>query len=192
MSKLLHRSIAPFTSKTCEKHIWIRVLDTNLPAVLLSRKLGSPVDVLVRVPVSKLSSNAKNDTFNVANCKKIEPYKLSWQTMNNAKFFVVPKRDFGLSRKNPAFGHARFKGIFWEPLFFFVSIHLILSLFIDWRRLKEEYGIDILPTWLYTALVQTGIDGDGRVILYKYWLLKYTKWYNTPENVCKLYSIEYA
>ena len=71
MSKLLHRSIAPFTSRTSEKHIWIRVLDNSLPAVFLTRKIGRPVDVLVSVPVSKLSCNANKDKLNVENYKSI-------------------------------------------------------------------------------------------------------------------------
>jgi hypothetical protein len=76
----------------------------------------------------------------------------------------VPRRNFGLGRKDPAFGHARFHGrINWvEPAVFGAFFICIISLFIDWRKLKEEYEINILPDVLYRGMTQ-GIDSEGQV-----------------------------
>ena len=165
MSKLLFRSTASYKSTMREKHIIVRVVD-YLPTLFLARKCGRPVDLLVRVPLSTLSSNPSDSKLLETNKKLIEPYKLNWKTLINARYFLVPKRNFGLSRRNPDFGHKRFRTQTYVAETFVVGCMLfcMFVVIIDWRTLKENYGIDILPSFLYVSLTQTGVDGDNRVI----------------------------
>ena len=166
MSKLLYRSIAPVGSKMSEKHILIRVID-YLPTLLLTRKYGKPVDLLVRVPLSSLTSTSINSKLLSANKQKIELYKLNWKTLNNARFFYVPKRNFGLSRQNPPFGHAKIPGRiqFLEAFILVFGVTMMLTCFVDWRKLKEDYGIDPLPSFVYDAYTNAPVDVDGKVCL---------------------------
>lgn len=164
MSKLLQRSITPCASKMIEKYIWIRAPD-YLPTVLLTRKFGRPVDLLIRVPASTLSNNSNNLKPKMLNYESSKHHRFNCKQLSNVKFCFVPKRNFGLSRKNPPFGHQRIKGnLLWmEPLTLGIGFTLMFIPFLDWRRIKEEYGIDILPKFMYDALTKTGVDGDGRV-----------------------------
>ena len=164
MSKLLHRSIPPCASKMITKYIWIRAPDC-LPTVFLTRKFGRPVDLLVRVPASTLSNKSNNLKLKNSSSKPTDHHRLNFKQLSNVKYCFVPKRNFGLSRKNPPFGHQRIKGnLLWmEPFVMLVGFTLMFIPFLDWRRIKEEYGIDILPKFMYDAYTQTGVDGDGRV-----------------------------
>ena len=164
MSKLLFRSTASYKSTMKEKHILVRVVD-YLPTLFLARKCGRPVDLLVRVPVSTLSCNPNDSKLLKANKILIEPYKLNWKTLINARYFLVPKRNFGLGRRNPDFGHKSFRvqTHLMEAFAFFSILIILVMCLVDWRKLKEDYGIEILPLYLYKAFTQANIDGDGRV-----------------------------
>ena len=148
-----------------QKHILVRVVD-YLPTLFLARKCGRPVELLVRVPVSTLSNNLNDTKLLNANKRLIEPYKLNWKTLVNARYFLVPKRNFGLGRRNPDFGHKRFRTQTYvlESFAYFSLITIMMICLIDWRKLKEDYGIDILPRYLYVSWTQTGITGDNVVI----------------------------
>jgi len=128
-----------------------------------ARAVGKPFDLLIRIPASTLSNNVAQD-----NCKEItnsnQHCEFNRRTLKNIKFLLVPRRNFGLGRKDPPFGHARFHGrINWlEPAVFAAFFITITSLFVDWRTLKEQYGINILPDVLSRAMTQ-GVDSEGQV-----------------------------
>ena len=50
-----------------------------------------------------------------------------------------------------------------EAFAFFSILIILVMCLVDWRKLKEDYGIEILPLYLYKAFTQANIDGDGRV-----------------------------
>ena len=165
MRGLLYRSIRPLTvCRNGQEHIWFRVPGNN-NLVSSARVAGKPFDLLIRVPASTLSNNKTNFNSKENTSCNIQPWEFNSRTLQNVKFLLVPRRKFGLGRKDPPFGHAKFRGrIVWvEPLVFAVFFITLTSLFIDWRTLKEEYGITILPDVIYRAMTQ-GIDGEGQVI----------------------------
>ena len=165
MHGVLYRSIKPLTvCRTGQEHIWFRVPGNNKP-VASSRIAGKPFDLLIRVPVSTLSNSTANVNSKENTSSNIKLRQFNSRTLQNVKFLLVPRRQFGLGRKDPPFGHARFHGrIVWvEPLVFGVFFLTITCLFIDWRKLKEEYGLTILPDVMYRAMTQ-GTDSEGQVI----------------------------
>ena len=163
MRGLLYRSLRPLTvCRSGQEHIWCRVLGNNY-TVSSARAAGKPFDLLIRIPASTLSNNVAQDnwkeiTNNNQHCE------FNRRTLKNIKFLLVPRRNFGLGRKDPPFGHARFHGrINWlEPAVFAAFFITITSLFVDWRTLKEQYGINILPDVMYRAMTQ-GVDSEGQV-----------------------------
>lgn len=66
------------------------------------------------------------------------------------------RRGFGRGKRDPPFGHSKFTPPFagFElGVMVFAFVCLMIGL-LDWRRLKDEYGIDILPEFLYRQLTQ--------------------------------------
>ena len=164
MRGLLYRSLRPLTGcRSGQEHIWFRIPGNNY-AVSSARVSEKPFDLLIRVPASTLSTNIAQSNSKDITSSNIQQCEFSRRTLQNVKFLLVPRRNFGLGRKDPAFGHARFHGrINWvEPAVFGAFFICIISLFIDWRKLKEEYGINILPDVLYRGMTQ-GIDSEGQV-----------------------------
>ena len=171
MSYLLSRQLTQlkFGSST-QKHIWFRVPERQFPVTFLSRIIGKPFDILIRVPVSTLSKQpqiSQNENIKSQN-QVIFKYVSNWNESQSTRFLLLPRRRFGLGRKDPPFGHAKIPGrINWvEPFVYFMFLLAMLSVVIDWRKLKEEYGIDILPRFFYTAFTR-GNDGDGTVGYFK-------------------------
>ena len=166
MSKLLAQTIRPLTfGRLGQEHVWIRVPEYH-PATFLTRTAGKPLDLLIRVPLSTLSK--RSHPYDIKDYNRYPTHnEINWKTLQNARCFLMPRRSFGLNRKDPPFGHARWKGrINWvEPLVFAVLGAALFVGFIDWRKLKEDYGINILPELMYKGMVY-GIDGENRVRIF--------------------------
>ena len=167
MSYLLSRQLTQLKfGSSAQKHIWLRVLEPQFPVSFFSRIIGKPFDILIRVPISTLSKQpqiSQNENIEGRN-QVIFKYVSNWNELQNTRFLLLPRRRFGLGRKDPPFGHAKIPGrINWlEPFVYLMFFLAMLSVLIDWRKLKEEFGIDILPRFFYTAFTR-GHDGDGTV-----------------------------
>ena len=169
MTHLLSRPFRPLTFvRSKQDHVWIRLLQGQFPSSSASRTSRNQVHLLVRIPLCDLSK--KPSQYLQQNTGVNYRYLhnnvnvISKTSLEHIRLFLVPNRRFGLGRKDPPFGHARPPGrINWlEPFVFFAFGFALLSLWIDWRKLKEEYGIDILPRVFYRAFTETS-DGDGTV-----------------------------
>lgn len=164
MPVLPYRALRPLSAcRSGQEHIWFRVLGNNC-SVPLERAVGKPFDLLVRVPASTLSNNVAQTNSTPFTYKNIQQFEFNHANLKNIRFLLVPKRKFGLGRKDPQFGHARFRGRiqFVEPFVFGMFFLSLTIVFIDWQKLKEEYGIDILPEFLYKGFTQM-VDADGQV-----------------------------
>ena len=168
MTHLLSRPFRPLTFvRSKQDYVWIRLLQRQFPSPLCSRISRNQFHLLIRLPLSESLKNPsrylqqENTGLNHRNLHN-NVNLISKLSLEHVRLFLVPNRRFGLGRKDPPFGHANPPArINWvEPLVFWAFALAFLSLFIDWRKLKEKYGIDILPRLLYKGLTQ-GIDGDG-------------------------------
>ena len=165
MSKQLFQRMRPVAvDRSLQGHVWFRVLQSY---PFICRNYSKSYDLLIRVPVVKTSLNLDsqfkgNQPF-VVNIKEYD-YKIS----QKLRFLLVPSRQFGLGRKDPPFGHAKFTGrIRWtEPLFFSLIGLSMFIFFMDWRKLKEEYGIKILPDFLYQGITESGVGADGQAVMH--------------------------
>ena len=78
------------------------------------------------------------------------------------ELLMVLSRDFGRSKKLPPFGHSKPKKpkYLFHVLFMATTISLLIFCMVDWATLKEVYGIEVLPQFLYelatTNLYQLG------------------------------------
>ena len=107
MSKQLFQSMRPVAVyRSLQGHVWFRVLQSY---PFICRNYSKSYDLLIRVPVVKtslkLDSQFKGHQSSVANIQEHD-YKIS----QKLRFLLVPSRQFGLGRKDPPFGHAKFTG----------------------------------------------------------------------------------